>query len=253
MFNTIAELFNHKKSAHNTEVKFECRYCGKHFKTKSNLNRHKQEIHCKGTRLDTSKVKVNLYSFACDQCSFLSKRNSLLLRHVRIKHDNIDPSKNLSTEDKKSCTYCSKIFCNSAKVKRHIMTIHKTEGSHDVIEENVKTSASLRVEPKEVIKKQCHYCEKTFLGSNLWRHIEEAHNKTKYNTALIDVSAYPHECEQCSFKSKRKFDLKRHYMHKHSLCDVTFACERCGKVFNYEASMKRHTKSCKSLFQKFKG
>ena len=87
-FNTIAELCNHKKSAHNTEVKFECRYCGKHFKTKSNLNRHKQEIHCKGTQLDTSKIKVNIYSFACDHCSFMSKRNSLLLRHVRNKHDN---------------------------------------------------------------------------------------------------------------------------------------------------------------------
>ena len=108
----------------------------------------------------------------------MSKRNSLLLRHVRIKHDNSDPSKNLGTEDKQTCPLCSKIFCNSAKVKRHIMTIHKTEGSHDVIEENVKTSASLRGEPKEVIKKQCHYCEKTFLGSNLWRHIEDVHNKT---------------------------------------------------------------------------
>jgi uncharacterized Zn-finger protein len=134
----------------------------KTFKTKSNLNRHKQEIHCKVTRLDTSKVKVNLYSFVCDQCSFLSKRNSLLLRHVRIKQVKSDPSKNLSTEDKNTCPYCSKILSYSAKVKRHIMNIHETEGSHDVIEE--KTSASLRVEPKEVIKKQCDYCEKTFLG-----------------------------------------------------------------------------------------
>ena len=89
-----------------------------------------------------------------------------------------------------------------------------------------------------------------FLGSTLWRHIEEIYNKTKYNTALIDVSADPHECEQCDFKSKRRFDLKRHYMHKHSLFDVTFASERCGRVFNYEASMKRHTKFCQELIPK---
>ena len=127
-YNTIAELCKHRKSAHNKELKFECRYCGKDFITKSNLDRHKQEIHCKGTRFDTSKIKVNLYSFACDQCSFISKRKSLLLRHVRNKHDNDDPSKNLSTEEKTTCHLCFKMFCNSAKVKCHIMSIHKTKG-----------------------------------------------------------------------------------------------------------------------------
>ena len=69
-------------------------------------------------------------------------------------------------------------------------------------------------------------------------------DQDKYNSAVIGVSAFPHRCDQCEFKTKRKFDLKRHNMHKHSLCDVTFPCERCGKVFNYEASLKRHIKTC---------
>ena len=92
------------------------------------------------------------------------------------------------------------MFCNSSKVKRHILSIHKAESLHDTNDEN-KSLTPLSNESNEIIKKQCHYCEKTLLGNNLWRH-------------------------------------------KHSLCDVTFPCERCGKVFNYEASLNRHIKTC---------
>ena len=85
-FNTVAEYCKHKKSAHRAEVKFECGYCGKHFKTRSNLNRHKQEIHSEETRTNTSKIKVNHY-LACDQCSFITKRASLLLSHAKNKQE----------------------------------------------------------------------------------------------------------------------------------------------------------------------
>ena len=123
------------------------------------------------------------------------------------------------------------------------------EEGQDIIEESVEEeqcqlSENLIIKTKEVIKKQCHHCHKTFLGSNLWRHVEEVHNQTKYDTDLITVSAYPHECQECNFRTKRKFDLKRHYKHKHSLCDLSFACERCGKAFQYESSLKRHYKTC---------
>ena len=133
---------------------------------------------------------------------------------------------------------------------RHIVSVHETESSHGVKDENNKTSASFSKEHKEIIKKQCHYCEKTFLCKNLWRHIEEVHGKTKYNTDQVAVSAFPHGCEQCDFKTKRHFDLKRHYMQKHSLCDATFPCEKSAKVFKYENSLKRHTKTCQESIPK---
>ena len=106
----------------------------------------------------------------------------------------------------KSCPHCFKMYCTSAKVKRHILSIHETESSHDTNDEN-KSLTPLSNESNEIIKKQCHYCEKTLLGNSLWRHIEEVHNKTKYNNAVIEVSAFPHRCDQCEFKTKRKFDL----------------------------------------------
>jgi len=247
-FETIAALCKHKKSAHTKKVTIECKYCGKHLKSRSSLIRHKKELHCKETRFDTSRIELSLYAFSCDQCDFVTKRKFHLLRHVKIKHDADDQSKDLSVEEKKTCMktcqYCYKMFCNKYNLKRHIVSVHETERSHGVKDENYKSSASVSKEDKEIIKKQCHYCDKTFLSTNLWRHIEEVHSKTKFNTDQTDVSAFPHGCEQCDFKTKRKYDLKRHYMQKHSLCDVTFPCEKCAKVFSYESSLKRHIKTC---------
>ena len=62
---------------------------------------------------------------------------------------------------------------------------------------------------------------------------------------MIAVIAYPHACEQCSFRTKRKYDLKQHKMQQHSLCELTFPCEVCGKAFKYQTSVKKHVKKCK--------
>ena len=81
----------------------------------------------------------------------------------------------------------------------------------------------------------------------------EAHRRSSWQdkiTDITEVSAFPHGCEQCDFKTKRHFDHKRHYMQRQSLCDVTYPCEKCAKVFNYENSLKRHTKTCQESIPK---
>ena len=62
------------------------------------------------------------------------------------------------------------------------MSIHETESSHDTNDEN-KSLTPLSNESNEMIKKQCHYCEKTILENNLWRYIEEV--QTKINITLL--------------------------------------------------------------------
>ena len=81
----------------------------------------------------------------------------------------------------------------------------------------------------------------------MWRYIAEVHDKTKMNTDKIKMTAYHYNCEQCSFSSKRKFDLKRHVMVMHSLCQVSFSCDTCGKEYRYKGSLDRHAKTHKVL------
>ena len=63
------------------------------------------------------------------------------------------------------------------------------------------------------------YCEKLVTSKNMWRHIEEIHGKTNMDTAVVDVSAYPYNCDSCNFRTKRKHNLKRHIMQNHSLME----------------------------------
>ena len=59
---------------------------------------------------------------------------------------------------------------------------------------------------------------------------------------MTSVSAYPHKCEECTFSTKRKFDLKRHVMQKDSVCQLSFTCAIGGKEYLYKTSLDRHMK-----------
>ena len=61
--------------------------------------------------------------------------------------------------------------------------------------------------------------------------MKEAHKLTNSNTAKAVF-----KCEMYSFISKRKHDLKRHVMRKHSEVDVSIQCALCDKTFQYEQS-----------------
>ena len=271
---TLAKYLKHKKM--HIKTNSDCRYCDLSFISKANLNRHKAEKHNIETRLNASKIMVPNFPFECDKCSYKAKRKSHLSRHIINKHS--DLSKDESSVDKTTCPHCKKMFHSSSKVKRHIRLLHerldrincemcdKSYASKTALEyhirshklgddqvnavaaENKQSDNSEYVNDVSKLKqnstKQCHPCEKTFQVKNMRRHLLEVHHKTKINTDIIVVSSHPFKCEICDFSCKRKHDLKRHNMQKHSLCDLTFSCEHCNKTFKYEASVKRHAKNC---------
>ena len=73
--------------------------------------------------------------------------------------------------------------------------------------------------------------------------MSDVHNVTKYDTDLINVPARPYNCNHCSYNTKRKHDLKRHVMKKHSDVQLSFPCQLCDKTFGYEKNMVRHMKT----------
>ena len=93
-----------------------------------------------------------------------------------------------------------------------------------------------------VIVKHCPECDKEIMKRNLLSQMKEVHKLTNYNTAKAEVLVYAFKCEMCSFSTKRKHDLKRHVMRKHSDVDVSFLCALFDKTSQYEQSLKKHMK-----------
>ena len=68
------------------------------------------------------------YSFKCNKCSYVAKRDSHLTLHLKFKHAVKEKNKSLALEDK-TCPQCSKMFCKRSNLERHIKYIHRiTEG-----------------------------------------------------------------------------------------------------------------------------
>ena len=226
------------------------------------------------TQLNIDMVEVRNNQYECDQCTYKTTRKFDLKRH-KIKKHSTENTLDIETNpaEKKTCPHCFKMFCNSNKVRHHIKTMHdkcgrqkcelctktfasktsldyhnrscvpKTAPIGEKKDGSIQDIINVPSLPKSSVQK-CHLCKQIIHGGHLRRHLEELHSKTKINTDMIEVSAYPHKCDQCSYSTKRKHDLKRHTQQKHSECDVSFVCEQCGKNFQYELSVRRHKKNC---------
>ena len=168
--------------------------------------------------------------------------------------------------DDESCPICFKSFHSGYNMRRHIIAVHGHEAStvscdncdatfattaalthHQFIAHvNKKGVSSEAGEEKTCVSddtRECSQCSKIIKKSNYFRHMGEVHNKTKYDTELIDVPSRPYNCEHCNYNTKRKHDLKRHVMKKHSDVQLSFPCQLCDKTFGYESNMVRHMKT----------
>nr|CAD7394061.1 unnamed protein product [Timema cristinae] len=143
------------KLTHSRERPFKCSSCVKCFMFQNHLNQHHREVH------------VGHKQFQCLDCHKCFYRRSDLNRHGSI-HAETRPF---------GCCSCAKTFRNNYELKRHTLT-HTRERSL-----------------------QCSNCNKSFSFKNhLTQHFKEVHLGEKQ-----------FECQACSKCFFRKSDLKRHY------------------------------------------
>ena len=172
-----------------------CYQCSKNFVSVKELHRHIETIHYED-------------SHSCDLCEATFTREDTLIRHKRVKHEQLNEKPSLL------CKECGKKFLRLDNLKRHTRAVHFKSGTFI-----------------------CDTCSSKFdLEANLTRHIENMFNKD---------DTFKHYCHKCEVKFCTGAQLKEHRQASHSqIQDVkVFECYLCPKQFIKEANLKNHKKT----------
>jgi hypothetical protein len=181
----------------------------------------------------------------CPWCSFDSECEALLNNHININHENLTLLGELDVDNKLINCLCEACKCEPQfQPLENIKTEIKEELFLDEISyEDTALIDPLKSEPTggEIVKHinkwfTCEQCSyKSRERSNLKRHHSLKHGDGKEITW--------HRCEHCPYQSKQKSTLKTHMKHKHLSDDEIkwYYCEHCP--------YKTKTKSCLAYHQ----
>ena len=144
-----------------TENSFDCKLCGKEFRTKGGVQVHHKREHLKRR-------------FICSACEAEFKTREHLRVHFRVHHEGI----------KLKCEQCSTTHTTKAGLKQHVTTIHegKKWRCHICLKEySQKGALKAHVNGQHYgFKYQCLYCQHSDAdSSNLNKHVKKKHPEKK--------------------------------------------------------------------------
>lgn len=162
MYLTEEKLTAHVKRSHNVDmVPHICDYCGKEFRSISNLNKHRKDVHSGQER-------------ARKQCSVCGTWLSefYLRRHMR-QHNN---------SKVETCTVCGKTLQNKNTLANHMRYVHGSRRHQCTLcDKSFTKPMSLREHMAVHTGKDlytCSYCPKTFKSdSNMYSHQKKSHTE----------------------------------------------------------------------------
>uniref|UniRef100_A0A0E3W296 Uncharacterized protein n=1 Tax=Anopheles gambiae TaxID=7165 RepID=A0A0E3W296_ANOGA len=241
--NTFAGLnsvLQHEESVHAHENhSFVCIECGKAFREKNLLHRHRQ-----------THVQDRLHR--CTVCEAAFKTRSTLTKHARSHegtkryrcticdqqfayksgydkhldwHNGVKPFE---------CEHCSKRFSQRGNLKEH-QRVHSGDKPYQcgVCEARFGTSSQHRAHVKRhenVRPYECDMCEKTFVV------------RENYNTHLRrHRNEKPFACDDCPRSFVERWALKKH-VRTHTQ-EKPYSCKHCGKSFADPSNLSRHVVS----------
>ena len=250
-FNKKYRLLRHIDDRHINPFQHMCHECGKSFAEKKFLTEHEKRIHLNE-------------SLACDVCGFRERNAHLIRIHKMMKHEGyIQP-----------CPYCDNHYSDKAGCRKHIKKKHQglpvnLPELRQLESEKEKKTYTCRADSDKLVfngvclfeecglefrtiqrllahqnevhgdtKLTCQHIGCNFVGSQaeLRAHMKKIHEKKRQH----EVSKEAFYCDQCSFTSKNRTQLRDHIEAIHE--GVRYTCQTCGHIAPSKAMLKRHIK-----------
>ncbi|XP_067635462.1 uncharacterized protein [Eurosta solidaginis] len=212
----------------NEQYQYPCDICGKNFKTKSILNRHKlyhsgEKAHkcdfCEKRFAQAVALSQHMRThtgekpYKCKYCERCFPTKSALNTHLRVHHlgDNIH-----------RCKFCPLAFRLASELRFH-STAHKDEDS----ETRERNMAALMEEEAKFKVNRCDICGKRFNTKLLLKRHKRIHNDEK-----------PHKCDFCEKRFAQAEHLRQH-MRTHT-GEKPYKCKYCDRCFTTKKLLHKH-------------
>ncbi|XP_046726113.1 PR domain zinc finger protein 5 isoform X2 [Silurus meridionalis] len=214
--------FEQHKEACKGEARFACKAesCGKRFKSKDALKKHKSNVHTGGTR---SKLICTICNRKCS--------SSVNLQEHRKIHEIFD------------CPACDKKFISTNQLKRHMIT-HSEKRPYTCEICNRSFKRLDQVTAHKIIHSEdkpykCKLCWKEFAHRNVYKNHKKTHSEER-----------PFQCEECKALFRTPFSLQRHLLIHNS--ERTFKCDQCDATFKRKDTLNVHIQVVHDGHKKYK-
>ncbi|XP_016430081.1 PR domain zinc finger protein 5 [Sinocyclocheilus rhinocerous] len=214
--------FEQHKEVCKGDGRFICKIesCGKRFRTKDALKKHKGNVH-------TGSARRKLVCTICNKkCS-----SSLNLQEHRKVHEIFD------------CTDCDKKFISTNQLKRHMIThSEKRPYTCDICSRSFKRldqATAHKIIHSEDKPYKCKLCWKEFAHRNVYKNHKKTHSEER-----------PFQCEECKALFRTPFSLQRHLLIHTS--ERTFKCDQCDATFKRKDTLNVHIQVVHDGHKKYK-